>query len=56
MPIDSDEDRWSHWELPHFELPVLEIMHWPGLRESGETRCYRPEETVMQRAGRTACR
>ena len=54
MPIDSDEESWSHWELPHFELPVMDIMHWPGLRESGETRCYRPEETVMQ-ASRPDC-
>jgi CRP/FNR family transcriptional regulator, cyclic AMP receptor protein len=54
MPIDSDEDSWSHWELPHLELPVMDIMHWPGLRESGESRCYRPEETVMQ-AGRPDC-
>jgi CRP-like cAMP-binding protein len=47
MPLDRDEDSWPGWTLPAFAPLRMDIMYWPGLREAGESRCYRPGETII---------
>lgn len=51
MPLDSKEDRWPGWTPPAWEPLPTDIMYWPGLQEAGESRCYRPGETIIP-AGR----
>jgi CRP-like cAMP-binding protein len=54
MPLNGDEGSLPQWDWSHWELPLMDIMYWPGLQESGQTRCYGPGETVMS-AGRPDC-